>query len=341
MRVTYRDAGIDLKKVRTAHQTIEGLISATQRSKKGILSGHGHYAALIEVENNKVLALHTDGVGTKVLVAQVVGRFDTIGIDCVAMNVNDIICVGAEPLAFVDYIALKKLNKKLLNSILKGLVEGATEAAIPIVGGETAVMPDVITGYRYPFDLAGTVIGVVDKDRLVLGDKIQRGDVILGVESNGLHSNGFSLIRKVLLRKYKVGQKIMGLDRTLAAELLRPTRIYVKPVMEILKKTEVHGLAHITGGAFTKLMRLNDDIRFELDNMPEPQPIFKLLQKDAMINNKEMYRTFNMGIGFCVIAPERVADSVIKIFKKHSMRSTDVGRITSGKGVYIGKVKLA
>lgn len=342
MKITYKDAGVDLKKVKTAHKTIEGLISATHRFKEGIFSGYGHYAGLIEIGNNKVLALHTDGVGTKVLIAQMVGRFDTVGIDCIAMNANDVICVGAEPIAFVDYIALKKPDEKLTHEIVKGLVEGAREADVAIVGGETAIMPDVITGNKQAFDLAGTIVGMADKDRLVLGNKIEIGDVIIGVESNGMHSNGFSLARKALLRKYRIGQKVKELKSTLADELLRPTRIYVKPVMEILSKTtEVHGLAHITGGAFTKLTRLQKNARFNLNDMPEPLPIFKLIQTHAKINDREMYSTFNMGIGFCVIAPKNIADDIIEIFGKHDMRSSIIGKIDDGKGVYIGKLRIS
>lgn len=339
VKITYKDTGVDIKKVKKAHKAIEDLISETHGFKEGILSGYGHYAGLIEV-NDKVFALHTDGVGTKVLVAQMARRFDTVGIDCIAMNVNDVICVGAEPIAFVDYIAVKKADRKLTNEIMKGLVKGAREAGVAIVGGETAVMPDVIAGNKHAFDLAGTVIGMADKEKLVLGNKIENKDVIIGVESNGLHSNGYSLARKVLLKKYNIKEKIKELDKTLVDELLRPTRIYVKPVLEILSKIEVHGLAHITGGAFTKLTRLNGNVCFKLDRMPEPHAIFKLIQKHAKINDKEMYSAFNMGIGFCVIAPENVSDDVIEIFKKYSMRSSVIGKITSGKGVYTGKTRL-
>ncbi len=341
MKTTYKDVGIDLKKVKIAHKVLEGLISTTHRFKEGILSGYGHYAGLIEIGNNKVLALHTDGVGTKVLIAQMVGRFDTVGIDCIAMNVNDVICIGAQPVAFVDYIAVKKPDEQLMIEIMNGLVKGAREAGVAIVGGETAVMPDVISGNKKAFDRAGTVIGMVDKNRLVMGDKIKTGDAIVGVESNGLHSNGFTLARKILLRKYRIGQDIKELNNTLANELLRPTRIYVKPVMEILNEIEIHGLAHITGGAFTKLTRLHGDVSFKLDDMPEPQPIFKLVRTYAKINDKEMYSTFNMGIGFSVIVPDNVADAVIKIFKKYNLRSSVVGKIAGGKGVYINKVRLA
>jgi len=341
LKITYKNAGVDLAKIKTTHKTIENLISDTHRFRAGILSGYGHYAGLLEIGNNKVIAMHTDGVGTKVLIAQMARRFDTVGIDCIAMNVNDVICVGAEPIAFVDYIAVRKANEKLVHEIMKGLVEGAKQADVAIIGGETAVMPDVITGYEQAFDLAGTVIGMADKDKLVLGDKITSNDIIVGVESNGLHSNGYSLVRKVLLRRYKIKQKVSELGCTLADELLRPTRIYVKPVMEILKSTKVHGLAHITGGAFTKLVRLTSKFGFELDSIPEPQEIFKLIQKHAKINDREMYSTFNMGIGFCVVVPKGTEDSAIDAFRRHEMKSRVIGKKGDIKGVYISKIKIA
>ena len=340
LKITYKDAGVDLAKIKNTHKSIENLISDTHKFKTGILSGYGHYAGLLEIGNNKVIAMHTDGVGTKVLIAQLARRFDTVGIDCIAMNVNDVICVGAEPIAFVDYIAVRKANEKLVHEIMKGLVEGARQADVAIVGGETAVMPDVITGYEQAFDLAGTVIGMADKNKLVLGNKIVRGDIILGVESNGLHSNGYSLVRRVLLRKYKIKQRVSELGSTLADELLRPTRIYVKPVMEILKSEEVHGLAHITGGAFTKLTRLTNKFAFKLDSVPEPHEIFKLIQKHAKINDREMYSTFNMGIGLCTIVPKDAEDAVIGVFRRHGMRCSVIGKIGDTKGVYIGKLKI-
>jgi len=338
VKITYKDAGVDIKKVKSAHKTIERLISATHGFRQGILSGYGHYAGLIEIGSNKVLALHTDGVGTKVLVAQMAKRFDTIGVDCIAMNVNDVICVGAEPVAFVDYLALRKPDEKLTQEVTRGLVEGARQAGVAIVGGETAVMPDIIKGDNQAFDLAGTVLGITDKDKLVLGDKIEVGDIIIGVESNGLHSNGYTLARKVLLRKYGIREKVKELDHTIGDELLRPTRIYVKPVMEILD--EVHGLAHITGGAFTKLTRLNNNVGFHLDTMPEPPPIFKLIQKHARINDKEMYSTFNMGIGFCIITQKNVEDAIVSTFRKHNMRASIVGRVKEDKGIYIDRTRL-
>ena len=303
-----------------------------------VVSGFGHYAGLIKL-GSELLALHSDGVGTKVLVAQVMNKFDTVGIDCVAMNVNDVICVGAQPVGFIDYVALRQPNEWLLQEIAKGLVEGARQSQMAIVGGETAVLPDVITGDgENAFDLAGMVMGVV-KGKPVLGSSIKPGDVILGAESSGLHSNGYTLARKVLLSKYSVDDNTDHLVQTVGEELLIPTRIYVRPVMEILKKKiRVRGLANITGGSFTKLARLNTKVRYDLDDLPVPTGIFRQIQVDGKIDTKEMYRTFNMGIGFCVIAPKASADDIVSIFAKYKMQCKTVGRIEKGRGEVVARI---
>ena len=333
--MTYRDAGVDVGKIRSAQASIGEIISATHNMLKGgkVISGFGHYAGLIKI-GRSTFALHSDGVGTKVLVAQLMDRFDTVGIDCVAMNVNDIICVGAQPMGFIDYIALRQPNERLVEEIARGLVAGAKQSGMAIVGGETAILPDIIAGDdENAFDLAGTVMGVV-RGRPVLGNSIRPGDVIVGAESSGLHSNGYTLARKVLLGKYSVDDSADHLVQTVGEELLLPTRIYVKPVMELLAKmpAAIHGLAHITGGAFTKLPRLNTKVSFELDGMPDPTGIFKQIQMDGGIEPEEMYRTFNMGIGFCIVCPKQSAERVIRIFKKHRIGSKIVGRIERGNG---------
>ncbi len=331
--MTYRDAGVDVGKVRAAQKSISDIISVTHKLPLGgrVVSGFGHYAGLIKM-GSQLVALHSDGVGTKVLVAQLMNKFDTVGIDCVAMNVNDIICVGAQPVAFIDYIALREPNELLLQEIARGLVEGARQSQMAIVGGETAILPEVIAGEENAFDLAGMVMGVV-KGKPVLGSTIKPGDVILGIESSGLHSNGYTLARKVLLSKYSVDDNADHLVQTVGEELLIPTKIYVKPVMEILKKKiSVHGLANITGGSFTKLPRLNTQVRYDLDALPAPMGIFKQIQVDGKIDSKEMYRTFNMGIGFCVIAPRASVDDTISIFAKYKMRCREIGRIEKGIG---------
>ena len=342
--MTYRDAGLDIDKIRAAQKSIGGIIAATHKfpGKGRVLSGFGHYAGLVKL-GPQTIALHSDGVGTKVLVAQLMNKFDTVGIDCVAMNVNDIICVGARPVAFIDYIALRQPNEALIGEIARGLAEGARQSQMAIVGGETAVLPDVIAGdSENAFDLAGMVMGVVEKQ--ILGNSIRPADVILGVESSGLHSNGYTLARKVLLSKYSVDDNAEHLVQTVGEEMLTPTRIYVKPVMDMLKKkVRVRGLAHITGGSFTKLPRLCKNVRYVLDGLPPITGIFKQIQVDGNIDIAEMYRTFNMGIGFCVIAPKSAADDVIEIFRKHRMRCQKIGRTERGSGVAatLGSKKLA
>jgi phosphoribosylformylglycinamidine cyclo-ligase len=338
--MTYRDAGVDMGKVRTAQKSIGEIISTTHRmiAVGKVLSGFGHYAGLIKL-GPELLALHSDGVGTKVLVAQLMNRFDTVGIDCVAMNVNDIICVGAQPVGFIDYIALRQPNEGLLQEIVKGLVEGARQSQMAIVGGETAILPDVMAGGEDAFDLAGMVMGVV-KYKPILGSAIKPGDIILGVESSGLHSNGYTLARKVLLSKYSVDDSAEHLVQTVGEELLIPTRIYVRPIMEILrKKVAVHGLANITGGAFTKLSRLNTKVRYDLASVPAPIGIFRQIQLDGRIESKEMFRTFNMGIGFCVIAPKTSADDIIGNFAKYKMDCRAIGTIEKGRGEVIANIE--
>ena len=331
---TYRDAGVDISSIHRGQKSIGEIISVTHKmlAVGKVTSGFGHYAGLVKLAGQTV-ALHADGVGTKVIVAQMMNKFNTVGIDCVAMNVNDIICVGAQPVAFIDYIALRHSNEWLLQEIAKGLVKGAQQSKMAIVGGETAVLQDIIAGdSENAFDLAGMVMGVV-RGRAILGDMTKPGDIILGVESSGLHSNGYTLARKVLLSKYSVYDNADHLVQTVGEELLMPTRIYVRPVIEILKKRiRLHGLANITGGGFTKLPRLNSRVRYVFDNLPLPTGIFKQIQVEGNIESKEMYRTFNMGVGFCVVSSKASTDDIIGVFEKHKMRCNAVGKIEKGRG---------
>ena len=326
---TYAKAGVDISKIKKAHKSIAELLKETFSSRDGkfgkVLTEIGHYAGLIDIGDNKVLALHVDGVGTKVLIAQTLNKYDTVGIDCVAMCVNDIICMGAEPVALVDYLALEEPSDKMINEITKGLVEGAKQSDTAIVGGETAVMKDIIVGKeKKGFDLAAMCIGVVNKDKIITGEKMRVDDVVIGLESSGIHSNGLTLARKVLSSEYH-------------EDLLKPTVIYVKPVLEIIDNCEVHGLANITGGAFSKLMRIGEKagVGFLLDEMPELPEIFKLTQKEGNISDREMYRTFNCGIGFCVVVPENESEKVIEICKKHGINARKIGKVVEEKDVKI------
>jgi len=338
--ITYKKAGVDITEIKKSQRAIGRLIESTHnlQKKAKMTHGFGHYAGIVEIPGGKLLATHTDGVGTKVIISNLLKKYDTIGIDCIAMNVNDIICIGATPISFVDYIAANKNDQTIFKQIVSGLVKGAKKSSMPIVGGETAIMTDLISGKGFGFDLAGMVVGMLSKKEMVLGNKIKPNDVIIGVKSSGLHSNGYSLARKALLSKYSVKDKIKGIGN-LGDALLRPTEIYVKPVLESLKKCKINGLAHITGGSFTKLLRLKQ-IGYHLDSLPKTPPLMQLIE-DTGVKNEEMYKTFNMGVGFCVVAPENQSKGIQKIFTKHKMKTYEIGRISKNKGVFINKLKIA
>jgi len=340
MTITYKSAGVDVSKIKQSQNAIGKIISSTHRVSKNVKIAHGfgHYAGIIEISGGKLLATHTDGVGTKVMIANLMKKYDTVGIDCVAMNVNDIICVGATPISFVDYIAANKNDQKIFKKIVKGLAIGAKKAAVPIVGGETAIMPELFAGNSFSFDLAGMVVGLLSKKQMVLGKSIKKGDVIIGAKSSGLHSNGYTLARKALLSKYSLKSKFKGIG-VLGNALLTPTEIYVKPVLEIIQKCNVHGLAHITGGSFTKLLRLKK-IGYDLDSLPKPPAIMQLIEEQG-VKRLEMYKTFNMGVGFCVVAPKNEEKRINSIFKKYGIKSKRVGQIIDRKGVFVNSLKLA
>jgi len=314
---TYKQAGVDIDKRQEVMKNFINLMQKTFKFRNNrvgkVLMDVGNYANIVELGAHGI-AFKTDGVGTKVLVAQELDKYDTIGIDMIAMNVNDLICVGAEPIALVDYIALESVNEKILNGIAKGIYEGAKQANIAVTGGETAIVPDLLKGIndktqktkdRRGFDLSGTALGIVSKDKIIDGSKIKVDDVVLGFDSSGIHSNGFTLARKVLPKKF-------------IPEILKPTRIYVREILEIVKNYDVHGLAHITGGGYRNLLRLTK-YGFKLENMPalneKHTKIFAEIQKYGNISDDEMYNTFNMGIGFCVIVHKRDANEILKNYK--------------------------
>ena len=340
MILTYREAGVDISKIKQSQRAIGRLIKSTHKIQKKakVRQGFGHYAGIVEIPGGRLLATHTDGVGTKVIIANMMKRYDTIGIDCVAMNVNDIICIGATPVSFVDYIAANKNDVKSFKEIIKGLVKGAKKATVPIVGGETAIMPDLISGKGFSFDLAGMVLGTVSKKEMVLGDKIKAGDVIIGVKSSGIHSNGYSLARKALLTRYALKDRIKRVG-VLGDALLTPTEIYVKPVLEANQRCKINGMAHITGGSFTKLLRLKDT-GYEIDALPRIPPIMALIEEQG-VRPEEMYKTFNMGIGFCLIAAQNEVRGIKEVFKRHKMDAFEIGRIKREKGVFVNSKKIA
>lgn len=336
MGITYKDAGVDVDAIKESEISVGKLLQATHQDHR-VVHGFGHYAGLVALPGGMLLGTHTDGVGTKVLIATLMDRYDTVGIDCMAMNGNDIVCVGATPTSFVDYIAANRNEPEIFIQIARGLAAGARQAAVPIVGGETAIMPDMFEGDGFAFDLAGTITGVVNEESLILGDRIQAGDTIVGASSSGLHSNGYTLARKVLLSKYSIHDRVGDVGR-IGDALLKPTRIYVRPVLDTLKECEVHGLAHITGGSFNKLSRLKN-VGFEIDSLPPTPPIMDLIAQEG-IEPDEMYRTFNMGVGFCVISPRSQEGQIVDIFKRHRIDAMPIGRVTHKAGVRVKSILL-
>jgi phosphoribosylformylglycinamidine cyclo-ligase len=276
-----------------------------------------------------------------VKIAQALKKWDTVGIDCIAMNVNDALCVGAEPLAFVDYLAMDDPDPAITREIGKGLAKGAELSNISIVGGETADLPELING----FDLAGTCLAYVKKNRIILGDRIRPGDVIIGLSSSGIHSNGYTLARKVVEKKgfsYKdYFPEGYYPGKTIGEIMLAPTRIYVKEIMELFKKVDVHGLAHITGSGLWNLPRLKENVTFIIEDPLEPQPIFRFLQQYGNIDDQEMYQIFNMGMGLAVVVDKEDVGTTMKVLKKYSEATVkDVGIIDTGTGVEVPNLGL-
>ena len=345
----YARAGVDLVKVHSIHKSIADSLTSTFRTRKGKFGepaiGIGHYAGLIDIGGGKLLGLHTDGVGTKVLIAQRMKKFDTVGIDCVAMTVNDLICLGCEPVSLLDYIALERENDALVDELSKGLVRGANESGAAIVGGETAIVGDLVKGFNGDgFDLVSMGVGVVNRDELVDGSAVEEGDAVVGIASSGLHSNGYTLARRIV-RDYSLNEEVEELGESIGEALLKPTKIYVKPTLEAIKAHDVHGIGHITGGAFTKLTRLVGDrkLQFWLDGLGalEPPPVFRFLQREGDVSEREMYQTFNMGVGLCIVCPEAAVDAIVRLYRKRGFKARRIGAVKSGEGVYVGKTRIA
>ena len=326
MQWTYAKAGVDIKKE-------QGVVKALSAEIKRIKELKG-FSGLLELpfDTQHLLAISTDGVGSKVLIAAKLNKWDTIGIDCIAMNVNDVYCVGATPIAFVDYLAMEKPDERIASEVGKGLEEGAEIADIYIVGGETAILPEVVND----LDLSGTCVGYVRKDKVIRGELIEVGDLVLGMKSSGIHSNGLTLARKVIEGaglSYNAPFEYKP-ERSIGEELLTPTRIYTE-VLELLKRCEVHGLAHITGSGFLKLRRITD-LGFDIYDPIEPNPIFKFVQELGNITDEEMYKTFNMGMGFAVVIPKSEEHEATRI-----TGGKIVGEVVEKeKGIKVGNVKV-
>ncbi|MDQ6751424.1 MAG: phosphoribosylformylglycinamidine cyclo-ligase [Actinomycetota bacterium] len=339
MSDAYARAGVDTGE---AGRALAGLIDVLRsidpgRPSRSVLAA-GHYAAVLEIAPGLGLALCTDGVGSKVIVAEQARRFSTVGIDCVAMNVNDVICVGAEPIALVDYLAVERADPDMLRDLALGLKHGAEEAGVEIPGGELAQLPELIRGHPSPwgFDLTATCIGTVGLKDIVTGDRCTPGDAIIGLPSSGLHSNGFTLARRALLDDGGLGleDRPTALDGASVADaLLAPTVIYVRASLALLRSdVPVHGLAHITGDGVLNLLRLSDTVGFELDAPLTPPPVFALVAEAGGIEDAEMYRVFNMGCGFCCVVPADRAEDALGVLAPHHPGAAVVGRVTGDSG---------
>ncbi|MCK4656841.1 MAG: phosphoribosylformylglycinamidine cyclo-ligase [candidate division Zixibacteria bacterium] len=328
----YSDAGVDTEQQETALTKLAEHVRGTWKRNEGVGSvvlDLGYFANVIDAGGIGI-AISTDGIGTKAIVAQLMDKYDTVGIDCVAMNVNDVICVGATPLSMVDYVALQSANTRLLDELSKGLCDGAKLAGISISGGEIAQIPSMIVGERegMGFDIAGTAIGRVDLDKVLVGQDIVEGDVVIGIESNGIHSNGLSLAQHVLFKKqqFSVDTHQQDLGKTIGEELLRPTHIYVKESLDLLDQNiPVRAFIHITSDGLLNLTRVKSDVGYIIDYLPPTPAIFSLLQECGKIEEEEMFRVFNMGIGFCVIVPDEEADRALSILGTHGKKAYRIG----------------
>jgi phosphoribosylformylglycinamidine cyclo-ligase len=318
---TYSEAGVDIDASEKATEALIAQIKGVNRKGDGesIKLDNG-FAGLVKLGDG-ALAVCTDGVGSKILLAKELDSIHTVGIDCVAMNVNDLICVGSEPLSFVDYVALDKPDEELMAKIGIGLAEGCRQANCTLSGGETAILPELVRG----FDIAGTSVGYVKQKDIIDGTKISEGDVLIGLKASGPHSNGYTLIRK-----------LFDGDKEIGKQLVEPTRIYVKEVMELVKQIGVHGIAHITGGGLDNISRINDNYQYVIDNPLPVLPVFDWLQEKGEIEDKEMYRTFNMGMGMIIIVNKKDADKSVSILGEHAQI---IGSVRKGKGVEHSSLK--
>jgi phosphoribosylformylglycinamidine cyclo-ligase len=324
----YAKAGVDQG---AADSAVAGLVRALGAIELGRPSRQvplpGHYASVIRIDERTGIALSTDGVGTKLLVAERLGRFDTVGIDCVAMNVNDVICVGAEPLAMLDYVAIERADPEVCEQIGVGLARGAELAGVEIPGGELAQLGDMVRG----FDVAGACFGTVALDAIVDGSAVRPGDPILGLPSSGVHSNGYTLARQALDGLSLDEDPEGRLGRPLGEALLEPTEIYVKPVLELLRSPlEVRGLAHITSGGLGNLLRLAAEAGYEIDEPLPVPPIFELIAERGGVGDAEMHEVFNMGCGFCCIVAASDEDAALDLLRRHYPGAKRIGRSTDG-----------
>ena len=338
----YAKAGVDITAGYKSVELIKKHIAKT--NIKGVISSIGGFGGLFELDlkgiKKPVLVSGTDGVGTKLKIAFLMNKHDTIGIDCVAMCVNDIICVGAKPLIFLDYIACGKNYPEKISEIVKGIAKGCIQSNCALIGGETAEMPDFYAKDEY--DLAGYSTGIVDKSKIINNSLIKKGDIIIALSSSGIHSNGFSLVRKILnIDNSNINNVVKELGKKSIGEiLLTPTKIYVKPILKLLKKIKVKGISHITGGGFYENIPrcIPNGLCAEIEkNKIKILPIFKYIQKIGNIEDRDMFNTFNMGVGMCIIVSKKDAEKTIEILNSCKEDAYIIGKIIENKEKIIFK----
>lgn len=334
---SYREAGVDVTAGYKAVELMKQHVARTQTP--GVVSGIGGFGGLFQPDltgmKEPVLVSGTDGVGTKLKLAFMMDKHDTVGIDCVAMCANDVACAGAKPLFFLDYVAVGKNVPERVAQIVSGVAEGCVQAGCALIGGETAEMPGFYPKEEY--DLAGFCVGMADKAKLIDGSNMKAGDALIGVASSGVHSNGFSLVRKVFnITPERLDLYMYEFGKTLGEELLTPTRIYVKPLLALMEQVDVHGVSHITGGGFYENIprMLPDGLRAAVEKAKVPvRPIFKVIQGEG-ISEHDMYNTFNMGVGLCVAVAADKADEAVRILKENGEEACILGEVREGeKGI--------
>ena len=340
MSNAYEKAGVNIE---AGYESVERMKSHVARtSRKGVAGTFGGFGGMFDLSalnyKEPVLISGTDGVGTKLKLAFMADKHDTIGIDCVAMCVNDIVAQGAEPLYFLDYIALGKAVPAKVEAIVKGIADGCVQSGAALIGGETAEMPGLYKIDEY--DLAGFAVGACEKSDVVTGEKVVEGDVLIGIASSGIHSNGYSLVRKIVFddEGCSIDGTIKGYEElgTVGEALLEPTKIYAKPVLEMHKELDIHSMGHITGGGFFENLprMLTDGFAAEVDLGSWPVlPVFNMLKEKGALSDKDLYSVFNMGVGFVVALPKEQADKAIEIAEKHGEKAFEIGRVVAGEGV--------
>jgi len=326
----YGGAGVDQGR---GDEAVDALVAALRATRLSFPSRQvplpGHYASVIRLDERTGLAMSTDTVGTKMIVAERLGRFDTIGIDCVAMNANDVVCVGARPLAMLDFVLCADADPEVFSALGRGLARGAELAELEITGGEVAQVGEIVAGH----ELGGTCVGLVDLDAIVTGARVEPGDAVIGLPSSGLHSNGYTLARHAL-RDVPLDDERLG--RPLGEVLLEPTEMYVRAAKALLDSpVEVRGLAHITGGGFDNLLRLGDHVGFEIDDPLDVPPVFALIAALGHVAEDEMYEVFNMGCGFCCVVAAAAEEEALGVLREHYSGAKRIGRATAAPAAVI------